>query len=139
MLRQFQFASILGIVGRFEAAQVVLQLFSGSQALAQAIPVAELDVIVVVCQGEFATEALLGLLRQGIGELVRLEVGRADLSDHPVVQFLVGKFAVQEGIGIGGLRNGDVLRCQFFAGDVRVDLRREYLRTRCTRFRRWPG
>ena len=97
MLGDFVFPLVLFQVARLHALDVVDQAVGALQALLHAVPVSVRDERIVVAQLE--SIAAFRLLGEIVSQLVGLEIHRADLPDHPVVQLLVGELGAHE-IGV---------------------------------------
>ena len=67
-------------------------------------------------------EGPFGALGNVVGHLVALEVDAGDLSDHPVVELLVGVFVAHEGFHLFGVLNLEVVVVQLEVGDGYADL-----------------
>src|SRR5215510_13928725 len=92
------------------------------QTLLQAVPIPELDDS-AVSEAKLEAVAALGSLRHIIGELIGLEVSLRNLTDHPLVQLLVGVFGKHKlvhGLGMGDLQ---VMIGKVFVGAVELFLR----------------
>jgi hypothetical protein len=89
MLGQLQLAPVLVDAGFLQSTQVILKLLPGQQALPQAVPVTEADVV-RLRQTELETQAALRLLGEIVGQLVAVEIDTRDLPDLPLIKSPIG-------------------------------------------------
>src|SRR5581483_12253712 len=116
VLGQLKLAAILFEVRAFEAAQVILQFFSGEQPLFQTVPVAEID-IAAVLQAELKAERAFGAFCQIVRQLIALEERARNLPDLPLKELFIRVLAPHKLIGLFRVINLELLVVQFLLGD----------------------
>ena len=101
-LGQLELPAIAVEIGGLELLQLEVEPLPAKQPLAKAFPGSELD-IVRAGDPALEAEAELGFLGEIIGQLLGLEVGRADAGHHPAVKLDRGELVAQMVLDLGAM------------------------------------